>query len=581
MKNRQFKLSSIITPVATWIPLTIVTLWFGCNSVADIRTGNPYPDACTTVEDCIKGAPQCRTTTCENERCVYIDAAEGTPLPDAEQATGDCVEIQCDGAGFTRIAPVAADVPDDGNPCTNDECVGTQPTHVNLASIPCYSGPIGTDLFGNCRGGIQLCENGQPIGACLGERIPRLETCLTIFDDDCDGSVNEEGEGCVCSPGSIGTCYPGVQESLGNGACAVGQQVCNVLGTAYDECMGFVGPSIEVCDAAQSDEDCDGLKNEDGENCTCGDGFVSGNETCDDGNLSDGDSCSAQCKIPNCGNGQPDAGEECDDGNSDNTDACTTKCKNAVCGDGFIQTKVEQCDDNNTIDSDACTNTCTANVVEESPFLEDCQAILARVPNAASGVYTIDPDLIGPGEPFLVNCDMTTAGGGWTVVEKSPFDSPIDQSLYDDVAVNVTMPNATAHRLSRSHVDKILAVSTEMRLDCRGNDHLLTASSNFYAGEGKGVTCSNFTSIPYIAASLKGYTLTNTNLCTWTAPKCGGIWHIDEGSQSLCMLPNQPWKGDGTAIGPMSADHFSMRPATADSAHDCHKPGAVRFIMLR
>jgi len=162
----------------------------------------------------------------------------------------------------------------------------------------------------------------------------------------------------VCLPGSLGACYPGVQETLGYGACAAGSQVCNAFGTAYETCTGFVAPNAEICDATLQDEDCDGFVNESGADCTCGDGFVSGTEACDDGNVVDGDGCTSACKIPGCGNGQVEAGEECDDGNTDNLDGCTASCKNAQCGDGFLQVGVEECDDGNMVDTDACTSSC-------------------------------------------------------------------------------------------------------------------------------------------------------------------------------------------------------------------------------
>ncbi len=48
-----------------------------------------------------------------------------------------------------------------------------------------------------------------------------------------------------------------------------------------------------------------------------------------------------------------------------------------------------------------------------------CSAVLASNPAAADGVYTIDPDGNEGNDPFDVFCDMSTDGGGWTIIFKS------------------------------------------------------------------------------------------------------------------------------------------------------------------
>ena len=79
----------------------------------------------------------------------------------------------------------------------------------------------------------------------------------------------------------------------------------------------------------------------------------------------------------------------------------------------------------------------------------------------------------------------------------------------------------------------------------------------------------------------------NKTICTWhvgTSEGCAGAWHIDEGAQNQynCGLTNYPWKGVPVVTG--SADTFASDPNTVDAVnpvHDCHKPGAARWVMVR
>ena len=172
----------------------------------------PVPETCATPGD----------DDCDgqiNEEGADCQCLPGTSLPcysgpAGTLGVGACVggTQVCQNSG-TSYGPCMGEVVPLPETCltpVDDDCDGVvNEEGAGCVCVPnttssCYSGPPGTVNVGNCMAGVRACNaKGMAWGPCIGEVLPQTETCLQPGDEDCDGQINESGEGCVCVPGSV------------------------------------------------------------------------------------------------------------------------------------------------------------------------------------------------------------------------------------------------------------------------------------------------------------------------------------------------------------------------------------------
>ncbi len=214
--------------------------------------------------------------------------------PNRDQTAGDCQQRVCDGAGDAESVSDDADVPDDGQDCTEDGCQDGTPTH-DPAAGACDEdgGAVCADPAGPKAGTCVECNvDADCTGSDVCDPAMMSNTCV---DPSCaDGVLNGDETDVDCG----GTCAPcaNTDDCLVASDCASGfcnANVCSPCGGDQD-CA-----ANEFCDPSVNGGTCvDDLTG--GAPCNdaaeCGTGFCVDGFCCD--TLCDGlcDACSAALK---------------------------------------------------------------------------------------------------------------------------------------------------------------------------------------------------------------------------------------------------------------------------------------------
>ena len=395
-------------------------------------------DGCTVGDVCLEGScVSGKTTTCDDGNSCTDDAcdsvlgcvftANNEDCDDTNSCTtGDaCVEGNCIGLGDLSC--------DDGNPCTEDSCLANGGCSNLVVAGPCDDGDACTVndacVNGTCESGSVIgCDDGNPCTdeACVGGDCvftPNAAECndgnACTLGDVCQGgwcsfteflgcddgnpctddACNVE-TGCVfanntnpCSDGDLCT----VGDVCSDGACTAG-----VDELACDD--GVFCNGEESCDPAKGCIPGEAPSNDDGVDCTV--------EACDEEQGAIVSTPNNQlCSVP--------PNSLCQIAVCDAAQGCLVATEANCCGNGIVE-GAEDCDDANQVDDDGCSNACQAPLGTEVKPAASCNAIKTAGDDVGNGLYWLKPD--PQGNTFEAFCEMERDVGGWTLIAVSAQD---------------------------------------------------------------------------------------------------------------------------------------------------------------
>jgi hypothetical protein len=239
-----------------------------CNGVG-VCTG------CAEASQCDAPTP-CVTWSCVDGACNKSVKPTGTFVDDPQP--GDCQANLCGASGQIEAAPYDADIPDDGDSCTTDQCSSGAPSHDNqpdgTACGPCqacHGGACGGCGDGYTCDGTSVCiplkqqPNGTGCGAatdCMSGHCVDGVCCDTACDAACmacSKAKNGQADG-TCSPVTSGTDPDNECQAPEGDVCVAGKCQCyngvQDPGESKVDCGGNCSPCPGqwVCDGSPSCE---------------------------------------------------------------------------------------------------------------------------------------------------------------------------------------------------------------------------------------------------------------------------------------------------------------------------------------
>jgi hypothetical protein len=346
----------------------------GCE--ADLATSSANCGACGRA--CV--LPNA-TSACSGGACSVTACAAGFLDCDLSAANGCEVRSQSDNANCgacNRACPA-------GQVCSAGACATTCAAPLSLCGGGCVNTANDPTHCGSCPVSCSAGANATAVcaaGACAF-------VCAAGFAD-CD---RNPANGCevnlATSVASCGACglacpaRPGAASVCAAGACGF------LCGSGTADCDGNAANGCEVSTTSVSN--CGGC----GVVCPVRPGTTA--------------ACVAGACISPCSPGFAD----CDGDPSNGCSSLQTDPLNCG-GCGVV------CPAGRACTAGACLNATS------------CRSIKQTNPSAASGVYLIDPDGAGSGAPFNVYCEMSTDGGGWTVMAYIRSNAQWDIATFAD-----------------------------------------------------------------------------------------------------------------------------------------------------
>ena len=556
----------------------VTTTWY--QDVDGDGHGDPgaTTEACTlpagyaaTAGDCDDGAAAVNPGATELCNGLDDDCDGATDEEDAADAPTWYSDLDMDGYGDPASSTVSCALPpgmsdnagdcDDGDAAVNpgatevcngvdDDCDGLADdadSSLDLATATTWHGDGDGDGFGDpartatqCTAPSAHVADGTDCDDGDAAVSPAAAEVCNAVDDDCDGWVDDDDPGVDLS---TGTTFYTDSDGDGYGDASATVAACAAPSGAVadatdcDDGAAAVNPgATELCNGL--DDDCDGRTDDDDPGVDLTSGIT---VYADDDGDGYGDPGASERRCAVDASTVSDA-TDCDDG-----DAATFPGAPEPCSAGVDR----DCDG-------TVPDTCTS-----------CQEVLDDGASVGDGLYTIDPDGPGGTSPVETWCDMSTDGGGWTLVQRTVWDWSDSAQLQSSQSAwyGSTLgdpASGNAFRLAGRHWSALNADQDHMLLhvprdaatgaDCAelvyigtGGQYTITSSSTSLSAITASVTFANTTTMSHTdsgpsAACVNGYDAVNwfyTNCCT-TCPTFQGSYWSDEAHPMASYISSTP-----------------------------------------